>query len=192
MLISLTQEIRHGAPASDALEACIARIEAGQTDALAELYDQTRVSVYSFALSMLKNVQDAEDVLHDCYLNVHAAAAGYRPQGKPLAWLLTITRNLCLRKLRQRSKTADAPPEDWERVLQQRPAVTPEDRVLLRACMQQLTDTERQIVALHAVAGFKHREIAHMLDLGLSTVLSKYHRALKKLDQWINKEDAIG
>lgn len=191
MLISLTQEIRPGISEADALEACMARIGAGEADALAELYSRTRVPVYSFALSILKNTADAEDVLHDCYLHVHAGAAAYRPQGKPLAWMLTITRNLCLKKLRERGRMADAPPEDWEQAWQARPEMTAEDRLLLAACMQRLSDQERQIVALHAVAGFKHREIAQMLDLGLSTVLSKYRRAIRKLGQQMSKEDAI-
>ena len=43
------------------------------------------------------------------------------------------------------------------------------------------TDEERQIVSLHALGGLKHREIADMLELALPTVLSKYHRAMKKL-----------
>ena len=47
--------------------------------------------------------------------------------------------------------------------------------------MRVLGDEERQVVMLHAVAGFKHREIAQMLDMALPTVLSKYNRALKKL-----------
>lgn len=189
MRSSLTQT-RHSIPDSDALEACMGGIQRGETDALAELYDRTRIPVYSFALSILKHAADAEDVLHDCYLNVYANAAVYRPQGKPLAWILTITRNLCLKKLRERSRTADAPPEDWERLMADRPATTAEDRWVITACMQQLSDQERQIVTLHAVAGFKHREIAQMLDLGLSTVLSKYRRALRKLGQWMSKEDA--
>ena len=46
---------------------------------------------------------------------------------------------------------------------------------------EDLTEEERQIVILHAVAGFRHRETAELLDLALPTVLSKYHRALKKL-----------
>lgn len=53
--------------------------------------------------------------------------------------------------------------------------------------MKQLTDQERQIVMLHAVAGFKHREIAELLELPLSTVLSKYRRALKKLRHSLEK-----
>ena len=51
--------------------------------------------------------------------------------------------------------------------------------------MEQLSDGERQIVALHAVAGLRHRQIAALLELPLSTVLSKYARAIKKLKQYL-------
>lgn len=64
---------------------------------------------------------------------------------------------------------------------QDRPAFTSEDRLILRTAMEALSDEERQIVALHALSGFRHREIAEVLELPLATVLSKYHRALKKL-----------
>ena len=58
-----------------------------------------------------------------------------------------------------------------------------EDRSVLLACMEALSDEERQIVTLHAVSGFKHREIAELMELPLPTVLSKYSRALKRLKQ---------
>ena len=48
-----------------------------------------------------------------------------------------------------------------------------------------LSDQERQIVMLHAMTGWKHREIAELLHLPLPTVLSKYNRVLKKIrDVW--------
>lgn len=72
-----------------------------------------------------------------------------------MAWILTIVRNLCLRKLRESRKTADLPPEEWERVLEEREEVEPEDKLVLSACMRLLSDEERQIVTLHAVSGFK-------------------------------------
>ena len=63
--------------------------------------------------------------------------------------------------------------------------VSQEDRLMLRMVLQVLSEEELQIVMLHAVAGCKHREIAQLLELPLPTVLSKYHRALKKLrKQW--------
>ena len=47
--------------------------------------------------------------------------------------------------------------------------------------MRLLSDEERQVVMLHAVSGLRHREIATLLEQPLSTVLSRYHRALAKL-----------
>lgn len=167
------------------LDILIQGISAGDTTALEQLYQYTHASVYSFALSILKNTHDAEDALHDCYVAVWHGAANYRSQGKPLAWLMTITRNLCLQRLRERQKTADAPQDSRELDLADKTGLTMEDRSVLSACMEQLSDQERQIVTLHAVSGFKHREIAELLEMPLSTVLSKYNRALKRLRQYL-------
>ena len=57
--------------------------------------------------------------------------------------------------------------------------------------MEALNDDERQIIMLHAVCGFKHREIAELLNKPLSTVLSKYRRGLKKLKDFYKKEGAL-
>lgn len=169
-------------PGDDAvLDQCIARIAGGDQEALAELYDRTRPAVYGFALSILKNVHDAEDVLHDAYLQVWHAAGQYRSQGKPRAWLMTIVRNLSLSRLREQNRTESLSQEDWQDRFASVPAVTEEDRLTLGALLAALGDQERQIVTLHALGGLKHREIAAMLALPLPTVLSKYSRALKKL-----------
>ena len=63
---------------SAALDLCLSRISAGDQSALAELYDRTRSAIYGFALSLLKNVHDAEDVLQEVYLQVWQAAGRYR------------------------------------------------------------------------------------------------------------------
>ena len=167
--------------ADAALEDCIARIAGGDKDALADLYSRTRPAVYGFALSILKNEHDAEDVLHDAYLQIWQAAGSYQGQGKPMAWILTITRNLALSRLRQQSRTEPLTMEDWQDRFADRETVSHEDRMALSALLAALEDTERQIVALHALSGLKHREIAEMMKMPLPTVLSKYHRAMKKL-----------
>lgn len=170
-----------------ALERCLSEIAEESHTALEELYRLISAPVYGYALSFLKNSQDAEDVLHDCFVNVYASAKGYSPGGKPMAWIFTITRNLCLLRLREHRRTSDMPPEDWEDYRDRCADFTPDDRLLLTQCMTRLSDEERQIVVLHAAAGFKHREIAEILQLPLPTVLSKYHRALKKLRQYLEK-----
>ena len=153
----------------------------GDKNALGQLYTLCSPAVYSFALSILRNEEDAKDVLQDTFVTVYRQVSGYRPRGNPMAWILTIAKNLCLMQLRQRKKTADTPLEDLAFALTAPDGVLTEDRLVIEGCLNQLNDEERQIVILHAVAGIKHREIAKLLDLALPTVLSKYNRALKKL-----------
>ena len=138
-LSSAPDAARSDIPDAAALDACLANIAEKNTAALEELYRGTSASVYGFALSILKNAPDAQDVMHDCYVSIYSAAAGYRSSGKPMAWILTIVRNLCLRKLRESRKTADLPPEEWERVLEEREEVEPEDKLVLSACMRLLS-----------------------------------------------------
>ena len=177
----LTSKTGNSTADNTQLDSLIFRIAERDTEALAELYRLTGTSIYVFALSILKNTYDAEDVLHDCYLNIFSAAASYRSGGKPMAWIMTIARNLCLHQFRERSRKQDLSCEDWENLLPEEEALSPEDRIVIRECMNRLSDEERQIVLLHAVGGLKHKETAGLLQLPLSTVLSKYHRALQKL-----------
>lgn len=173
---------------ASALDVYLRRIAGGDTHALESLYHETHTSVYAYVLSVLKNVHDAEDVLHDCYIAIHQAAGNYTSSGKPMAWIITIAKNLCLMKLRERKKTADIEEDEFfVDAHYNENAMSPEDRFILNECMNALSDEERQIVVLHAVSGFKHREIASFLDMALPTVLSKYNRALKKLKNSLSK-----
>mgnify|MGYP004567333923 CR=1 FL=1 len=92
---------------ADELDRCIERVAMCDRDAFAVLYRSTSGAVFAYALSVLKNRQDAEDVLHDCYVNIYQTAQAYRSEGKPMAWIMTVTRNLCLHKLRERSRRAE-------------------------------------------------------------------------------------
>lgn len=188
ILVALQSE--YGVPDPQQLEGLMAGLAAGDRDALAQLYHRTRAAVYGLALSILGSGHDAEDVTQDTYVTAWEKCHLYRPQGTPMAWLLTITRNLARMKLRDRGRTQDLGEEQWHAIPAQSPSVTPEDRAVLEAALGILSDQERQIVVLHAAAGLKHREIAKLLELPLPTVLSKYRRALSKLKTKLEGDDA--
>lgn len=158
------------------------------SEALAALYCAASGSVYAYSLSLLKNVHDAQDALHDCFVQIFLSAPGYVSAGKPMAWILTIARSKCMQMLRERKTRTDAPEESWEDLLGAAQAANVEDSLVIRECMLRLTQEERQIVLLHAVAGFRHREIAEFLQLPLPTALSKYSRAMRKLREYFGKE----
>lgn len=156
---------------------------------MAGLYESTHTAVYGFALSLCKNVPDAEDVLQDVFVQIWNAAEQYTPAGKPMAWIFTITRNLALLCLRQKNKMIPFSAEDLQEHLEEISQVTSDDRIVLEALLKSLQDTERQILVLHALSGMKHREIASLLQIPLPTVLSKYHRAVKKLGKIMKEAD---
>ena len=168
-------------PPSGTLDGYIDRMAKEDTRSLELLYRAAAPSVYAYALSILKNSHDAEDILQEAFLSFYSNASSYSSQGKPMAWMLTITRNLCFKRLAERQRFAQSPEFEWDGFLPKQYVLDADDKLVIEACMRVLSDEERQIVVLHAVSGFKHREIASMLQLPLSTVLSKYHRALKKM-----------
>lgn len=170
-------------------ELLLARIAEGDSEAFAQLYTETRAAVYGFVLSILKDARQAEDAMQEVYLRIYAAAAAYQPRQKPMAWILTIARNEALMKLRQRKAAGEVPLEDaWQHPDTQDQYRTSEDRLLLQSVMKQLPQQERQIVMLHSLSGLKHREIAEILQLPLSTVLSKYRRALSKMKKRMEED----
>ena len=189
VLGAMAQEARAANP-SEELEALLSGIAAGSREDLAELYRRTRAAVYGLALSYLKNGAEAEDVAQDTFVKVWAAAPSYRPQGKPMAWLLTIARNLALGRLRTAARSQDLSDAQWSAFSTESDTLTADDRTVLGAALGRLSDEERHIVVLHAVCGLKHREIAQFLGLALPTVLSKYHRSLKKLKTILEGDDA--
>ena len=171
------------------LDGLLLRVGQRDRDAFARLYALTRGAVYALALSLLRDSQEAQDVSQDTFVKVWESAPGYQSQGSPMAWLLTITRNLARSRLRQGGRQVELDEEEWNALPASLPAVTSEDRVVLQEALAGLGAEERQIVLLHAVTGLKHREIALLLELPLSTVLSKYHRGLKKLKIMMRGEE---
>jgi RNA polymerase sigma factor (sigma-70 family) len=171
------------------LERLLGEIAAGDHQALADLYEKTRTAVYGLALSYVKNAHDAQDVTQDTFVRVWENAWQYQPQGTPMGWLLSIGRNLARMKLRQGTRQVDLEEAEWNAIPEQPVGLTTEDRDLLQNALGTLEEQERRVVILHAITGLKHREIAQLLELPLATVLSKYHRALKKLRVYMKGDD---
>ncbi len=168
------------------LEKWIRDMAKGDKEGLRQFYEETARPVYSFIFSVLKDPHESEDVMQETFLAVWEHAGEYVPYGKPLAWVFTIAKRLCYMRLREKKRQ-----EVWEdgEIIdtgqpQPRLEQTPERTALLQA-LDQLNETERQIVLLYAAAGMKHREIARALNMPQATELSKYSRSVKKLQKML-------
>ena len=179
LIMTLEGQAKKAIPAAE-YEAMLSGIAREDSAAFERFYRSTDRTLYTYILSLTRNHHDAQDVMMDTYLKVRANAHRYVPQGKPLAWVFTIARNLV--RSRQREAARETLYGDVTEVELAFPAPdTQDDALALREAMTVLSEEERQIVLLHAVSGMKHRELSELLELPLSTVLSKYARALAKL-----------
>lgn len=160
------------------LDMQIKLIAQGRKTALEALYQMTKTSVYAYSLSLLGSVADAEDAMQEVYLEIWQSAGSYKSVGKPMGWIITLTKNVCFMKLRSK-KYVSAEPLEPSRFSGF--GLCPEESAVLRGCLEALTESEREVILLHAVSGLKHREIAEITGLSLTAVLSRYHRSIKKL-----------
>lgn len=166
------------------IEDLLNKIADGDDDAFRLFYEETKADIYGFALAILKNKYDAEDVMQSVYIKVYNAANSYKSNGKPMAWVLTITKNLCHDKLRLDSRQAEFTAIE-EKDASISNEMNLENKLMLEYCFKSLTDEERNIVVLHTVSGLLHREIADLLKVPVGTVTSKYKRALAKINNFL-------
>lgn len=167
----------------------IAEIGRENQDAFRELYKMHAKTIYAYALSMLRNHHDAEEIMQDTFLKIRSSAHLYQSMGKPLAWMLQITKNFCLMRFRKEKKWSSSEFEQIENSSLLSYEMDAEDRIVLQAALELLSREERNIILLHAVTGLKHREIAENLGKPLSTVLSRYNRGLKKLRDFLQEKE---
>ena len=173
---------------AEILDLLLQKLAEGDMDALRDLYERVSSAVYTFALSVVQNPTTAEDVMQDAFVNIAQNANKYVSQGKPMAWIMTITKNIALMKLK-RMDNRNSSLEDYMDVAKTDDFAQSDRRIMLRKALSELKDEDRQIVILHAMTGMKHREIAEIMKIPLPTVLTKYKRSLEKMRRTIGGDD---
>ena len=109
--------------------------------------------------------------MQETFLKIRSAAHLYVPMGKPMAWIFTITRNICMMKYRQKKHFSNVSIDDLKEQLDFSQIEDQEDRIVLETAFQVLSEEESRIIVLHAISGMLHREIGELLELPVSTVL---------------------
>jgi RNA polymerase sigma-70 factor (ECF subfamily) len=171
-------------------EGLFRRLAKDDMSALDELYAITERTMYAYSVSLTRDHQMALDLMQDTYVKILSAAHLYKPMGKPLAWMFTIAKNLHYSNTKKEKRSIAMEPEEVADDRRFSYITDMDDRIVLEGVLSLLTEEEREIVMLHAVSGMKHKEIAEGLGLNLSTTLSKYHRALKKLREYLEGKEA--
>jgi len=180
------------AASSDPVEAGIlARAQAGDHFAFAELYSRHKRRIYSLCLRMVGNVAEAEDLTQEAFLQLHRKIGTFRGDSAFSTWLHRLAINVVLMQLRKKGLSLISLDEAMEPVPDEGPgrsfgALDPTltgaiDRMALESAVGALPPGYRLIFILHDVEGFEHNEIAAMLDCSIGNSKSQLHKARLKL-----------
>lgn len=184
--------------ATEDLVDLIRRIGAGDHGGFSEFYDRFSGLIYSTALRVLSDPDDAADVAQEVFFMLWEKAPMYDPsRGKPVTWVITMTRNKAIDRLRsqmRRSRLMDEAREDSEK--EERSAERPslermemsDENQLLRTAVMKLSQEQREAIEMAYFNGLTQREIAVRLQEPLGTVKARIRRGIVKLRKLIGVE----
>ena len=166
------------------------RIRDRAPDSLADLYDGFAGAMFSLALEILGDRWEAEEVIQDVFAYVWKKPESYSPEkGKFSSWLLVITRNRSIDRMRSRKrKVVHGEPiealsnrQDPSSRDGAEHATQADEHSSIRLAFNQLPEEQREVIDLSYFKGFNHQEISEHLELSLGTVKSRIRLGMEKL-----------
>lgn len=181
----------------------LARTGLGDRQAFARLYERTSGHLFAVVLRIQRDRALAEDLLQDIYVSVWKAAASFdAARSQPLTWLTHVARNRAIDSLRRAQSQPrteslsaaddDEQPDPAEALASDEPGPLDllnqaSEKRELTQCLERLTPTQRQSVALAFYDGLSHAEVAAHLQEPLGTVKSWVRRALSTLKSCLDR-----
>lgn len=139
-------------------------------------------SLYGIALSILKNEEDASDVLQESLLKIWKNIDKYNPKkGSFFTWMLNITRNTAIDKYRKKQKEQEIVTTNVESIKAFFSIQNSIDAIGLKEIISQLSREEIEVIDELYFKGATHKEAAETLNLPLGTVKTRIRGALIKL-----------
>ncbi|HMT41190.1 MAG TPA: sigma-70 family RNA polymerase sigma factor [Sphingorhabdus sp.] len=169
------------------LSDALGRVGIGDRKAFEFLYRRTSAKLFGVCLRIFGNRNEAEEALQDAYLTIWSRAAAFdRDRASPISWLVAITRNRAIDRLRARDK---GKPVDLEEALAiPDPAPDAEKRLeekdearVVDSCIERLDDRDANFIRAAFWNGRTYADLAVAESTPLPTVKSRIRRALIKL-----------
>lgn len=165
--------------------AMVRAIAAGDRPSLARLYDRYASILLALGLRIIRDRREAEDLLHDVFLEVWRSAKDYDlTRGRVRTWLIIRMRSRALdvtKSARVSRRSGD--PEVLERMVADTDVAGGPDRRRVRAALAELSTEQRQVLELAYFDGQSCSEIADRVGIPIGTVKSRLAAGLNKLRQ---------
>jgi RNA polymerase sigma-70 factor (ECF subfamily) len=169
---------------------CLERLQSGDAEALAELYDRYGALLHPLALRIVNDPAEADEVLYDVWLRIARRTVVFEPSRGVAVWMVSLVRERALERRRAGSGRSGGGPA---------PAsagpieVVPERMELADRAVEALAlfdEQERQVVELAFYDGLTQNEISSRLGASLRDVRAWTRRAFDRLHEAVPREEA--
>lgn len=173
--------------------ALIHRAKTGDTDAFNPLVVKYQPRIYTFIRKQVKEVETAKDLMQETWLKAFRAIDTFRADSAFSSWLYRIAENVCIDYFRKQQKAYDIEPlptADERRITEThsdpcRDLERQELRVYLRAAIQRLTQTRKQVFLLYYAQDLSIKQIALRLKKSEGTIKSHLRNARLQLQEYL-------
>jgi RNA polymerase sigma-70 factor (ECF subfamily) len=165
-----------------------------------DVFREYQHPIYNYLLRMTQNKAVAEDLTQETFIRVHRSLPTFRGEARLSTWIYRIATNVSLDHFKRSGNRLVAQAVSLDEIefegewVADRISTSPEklaDQSEMSECVQsfihRLSPSYRAVLVLHDLQGLKNREIADVLDIPLSTVKIRLHRARNKLRESLNK-----
>lgn len=182
-------QILPGEPTDEQLMAGIQRRRA---KSLTALYDRYSGILKALIMRIIHNESEADDLLQEIFMEIWNHAHNFSAQkGKPLGWMVTLTRRRSIDRLRKRQayaraeerlqKETEQQPESWVHNTTEGDIELSDTRKLIYAVLNNLPPPQKQAIELAFFKGMSQREIAAHTNIPLGTIKTRLELGLKKI-----------
>jgi RNA polymerase sigma-70 factor (ECF subfamily) len=175
-------------------EELMARIQRRESDALGLLYDRYSGILKALIMRIVHNDAESDDLLQEIYMEIWNQAQNFSAQkGKPLGWMVTLTRRRSIDRLRKRQAYARAEerlqveteqqPDAWVHNTTEDDIAMSDTRKVLFGAIANLPEAQQRAIELAFFKGMSQREIAAHTNIPLGTIKTRLELGLKKISE---------
>jgi RNA polymerase sigma-70 factor, ECF subfamily len=183
----------------------VERVQGGDETAFRELFDRYHRRAYAVAFGVVKNKQDALDVVQEAFVKVHRHIGNFQGSSSFYTWLYRIVMNLAIDHIRRNKKGRDLDYDDAvgrdennvagdgalvPRMLDGNPTKNVLRKELtgaIRAALDELPDYHRAVILLREVEGLTYEEMAQVLEVPKGTIMSRLFHARRKMQEALSE-----
>jgi len=167
-------------------------IQTADPDALSQLYDRYTGILKALILRIIHNETEADDLLQEVFMEIWKHAKNYSvDKGKPLGWMVTLTRRRAIDALRKKQAylragerfqtETEQQPDAWVQNVTENEIRSGDVRALMAKVINSLPQAQQQAIELAFFQGMSQREIAANTNIPLGTVKTRLELGLKKI-----------